>query len=174
MNLSKCPFLQGESLRGEIDRGFITVDISHTIQTVWGLDKLALESVLVGYAREYLSSKAGDSFDIGDGELKLKTSNAPDSPPFRHAMVSFPLPTEFEFILLEKEAKEEITHTDLASDVIDLRDNINAILGEKFGGRLLTLNQERALLDLSRSCNSIEELTYRVSALSGLAKAIDT
>ena len=61
----------------------------------------------------------------------------------------------------------------LASQIVVLRDNINALYGEKFGGWLLSLPQERSLLELFRTCGSQEEFGYRVPSLCTLAISFD-
>jgi len=61
----------------------------------------------------------------------------------------------------------------LPSQIIDLRDSINAIFGERFKGRLLALPQERHLVELFKQCKDHETFAYRVASMGGLATAMN-
>lgn len=154
--------------------GVITIDISRSLQATWGLGKNDLEGILLYYAKDYASSRAEENIPIGNEEYKLSTYNAPDSPPVSPDSIEFKFPYEFEVEITEPIPDQEIPLTELARSIITLRDNINALFGEIYKSRILTLPQERALAELSRPCSSIEEFAFRVSSLSSLATAIET
>jgi len=86
----------------------------------------------------------------------------------------FTFPLEFQVTVPEPDIDVAVDQVDQARDIIDTRDNINAVFGEKYGDRLLTITQERALFELSRPCKTREEFAFRASSLAGLAVAIDT
>jgi len=163
----------GEQSSGDTDSGYITIDVSRTLQSIWGLDQPNLENFLVGFAREYASSKVESSSQLGDEHIQLTSYNAPELPPVDPQTLMFTFPTEFQVTIPEPDREEARSQIDLASGIIDARDNVNAVFGEKYGDRLLSITQERALFELSRPCNSREEFAFRTSSLAGLAVAIN-
>lgn len=164
----------GEPSSGDTDTGLITFDVSRTLQNQWTLDRPNLENVLIGFAQNYASSKVESSSGLGDEYIQLTTYNAPEAPPLDPQTLKFTFPTEFEVTVPEISPDETLDLVEIASDIIDARDNVNAIFGEKYGDRLLAITQERALFELSRQCNTREEFAYRTSSLGGLAIAIET
>lgn len=56
----------------------------------------------------------------------------------------------------------------LADDIITTRDNINALMMNKFKSRLHNLVQERYILDLYRTVGNSEEFTHRISSVANL------
>ena len=60
---------------------------------------------------------------------------------------------------------EDISLLELATNIIDLRDFINAILKERHGEKLFQYAEERDILQMFRSANNIEDFVYRISAL---------
>lgn len=156
------------------DSGYVTVDISRTLSTMWHLDRAGVAPILLEYAKQHLSGKIADSSLSSVEEIQLSSSNAPWEPPFDPSQLPSALPLEFDVHVPEAPPPDEIELATLASQVIDLRDNINALYGERHNTRLLTLPQERALLELSRPCATREEFAFRLSSLCGLATAIDT
>lgn len=132
-----------------------------------------LEAVLVEYAKQHISDQIRDLSLGKDENLELTTYNAPDECPFQPSLKDFYIPTSFDVELHTEMPDLEISEHSLASRIIELRDNVNAIFGEKYNGKLLSLTQERALLELSRSCLSQEEFAYRVISLCELAKSFD-
>jgi hypothetical protein len=167
-------FSGGGPSSGDTDTGHITIDVSRTLQTYWALDRPNLESYLIGYAKDYASSKVESSSDLGDERIQLTSYNAPEKPPLDPQTPMFTFPMEFQVTVLEPDIDEVVNQIDQARDIIDARDNINALFGEKYGDRLLTITQERALFELSRPCKTREEFAFRTSSLAGLAVAIDT
>lgn len=172
--IEPVPFDASEPSSGDTDSGYITIDVSRTLQNLWSLDQSNLENFLVGFAKDYASSKVESSSHLGDEHIQLTSYNAPELPPVDPQTLMFTFPTEFQVTIPEPDVDEAGEHIDLASDIIDIRDNVNAIFGEKFGDRLLAVTQERALFELSRPCKTREDFAFRTSSLAGLAVAIDT
>ncbi len=155
--------------------GKVVVGISQTLETLWGPQVKSVNGVLLGYARQLIEDKLYDGILTNYEEIQLSTYNAPDHPPFDPEMVQPSFDAKYQSpAALEDLTERAAPNQDLASEIIDLRDNINALFGERFGGRILTLPQERSLSELSRTCNSHEEFAYRVASLSGLATSIET
>ncbi|MCJ7633755.1 hypothetical protein MUP77_15375 [Candidatus Bathyarchaeota archaeon] len=155
-------------------KGTVSVNISRTLQSIWNLDQDSLQKVLGVYAKEHLASKVEENSSTGSELLELSTYNAPNEPPFDPATLHFLIPSEFEVEI--PEMKDPITKgaAEQASQIIDLRDAVNAVYGERHGKRLLSLAQERALFELSRRCDTREEFSHRVLSLCGLVISIDS
>jgi hypothetical protein len=157
----------------EIGEGTVKVNISRTLRTVWGLDHVGLEKVLGSYAKDHLVSKVESSSDSDLEEIQLSTYNAPNNPPFDPSQLNHIVPSEFEVDVPDLGNVPNTKSIEIASQIIDLRDTINAIYGERYKTRILSLPQERALFELSRRCDSREEFTHRMASLCALAVSID-
>ncbi len=68
---------------------------------------------------------------------------------------------------------EDTMFLQLASRIIDTRDNINALFHEKHGDKLIAVREERDLLQLFRDATSPEEFFYRVCALANAATGLN-
>jgi len=155
--------------------GEVVVGISRTLETLWKLEPTSVNKVLLAYAGQLIRDKLLDGTLSKREDIQLSTYNsAPDHPPFDPDTVqmsfdvAYPIQPEVERLV------EASPQQALASEIIGFRDSINALFGEKFGGRLLGLPQERSLSELSRPCNSLEEFAFRVASLAGLATSIET
>lgn len=153
--------------------GKIVIGISGTLRSTWHLDEMDLEKALVEFAKQQLRDKLIDGSLGKDEELQLSSYNAPQQCPFNVSGKDYYQKSSFEVDLPDIVSNEKNNKT-IAAKIIDLRDNINAIFGEKFKGRLLALPQERSLSELTRNCESEEEFAFRVSSLCALATAIET
>jgi ERCC4-type nuclease len=74
-----------------------------------------------------------------------------------------------EFAPPQKKLMDNSSLLQLASSIIDARDNINAIFHQKHKEKLLLLNEERDLLQLFRDADSEEQFFFRLSALKNIA-----
>lgn len=157
-----------------IQRGRLVIGISGTLQSMWALAGKELEMVLVEYAKQFIRDKLSERTLSEEEELQLSSSNAPTQPAFDARRIDYYMPTAFEVAVPQLLTTERRADPALAIRIVELRDNINALFSERFGGRLLALPQERALMELLRQCASEEEFTYRVVSMCGLATAIET
>jgi len=153
--------------------GKIVVGISGTLRSMWYLEGMDLEKVLVEFAKQQLHDKLIDGSLGEEEELQLSSFNAPQQCPFNVRGKDYYRNSAFE-VLVPDIVSVDVDINTIAARIIDLRDNINAIFGEKFNGRLLALPQERSLSELTRNCESEEEFAFRVSSLCELATAIET
>ena len=62
----------------------------------------------------------------------------------------------------------------IADNIIELRDNINAIIYNKHRDNLLVLVQERNILNLFRKIDNREQLSYAISTLGNLVTDLNT
>lgn len=72
------------------------------------------------------------------------------------------------------EERPPFARFEVASRIVTLRDAINTLFREQYGGDLLDLLEERSILDLVRECRDEEEFAYRLGSITGLATAFDT
>lgn len=153
--------------------GVIVVAISRWLSTGWGLDKDSLAKVLFEYAKRHIREKVFDRTLGTHEEIELTTSNCPRKCPFDPVRIDMSFGKGYEFPVAQGNPVERADPLGLASQIIDVRDSIHALYGEKFGGRLLGLPSERCLLELFRTCGSQEEFGYRVPSLCTLATSFE-
>jgi hypothetical protein len=158
----------------ETKSGTVLVGISRTLSSMWNLEGENLQRVLFEYAKRHIAAKAEEGSLGGHSELQLTTASAPGECPFNPARIHLDFNKPFQFEIPNSNPIAIAESTALPSQIIDLRDSINAIYGENFGGRLLTLPQERHIIELHKECKGHEDFAYRVASLGGLAIAIST
>jgi len=111
---------------------------------------------------------------VAQTEIQLTSTNAPNRCPFDPNRINLEFEKPIEFILSVENPVSSAEPSSLGFKIVELRDNINAIFGEKFKGRILTIPQERSLVELFKGCKEHEDFAYRVASLSGLVTAIDS
>jgi hypothetical protein len=152
--------------------GTIRVGISGTLSSCWDIDQEELRKVLFEYGQRRIVDKVLESTLGGREELELTTANTPTKCPFDPARIKVLFDSAMEFPLQPEPNIATGHFPETAADIIDLRDNINALFGERFKGRLLDLPQERFLLELFLTCTRREDLAFRIAALGALALSI--
>jgi len=170
------PFI-GKDKKEEIDNtlyGRIVVGISGTLQSMWQLEGINLKKVLVELAKKHITNKLLDGSITEKEEILHTTYNSPNECPISFYEIDYHQVSSFTVSIPEITDSRFESAVALSANIIDLRDNINAIFGEKFGGRLLALPQERALNELSRQCENEAEFSFRVVSLCSLVVAIET
>jgi len=153
--------------------GNIIVGISRSLQKAWNLYDINLKKALVELAKYHIQDKITDGVLEDEEELQLTTYNSPEKCPFDYRRIDSNIASEFQ-VNIPRKTKHYEDGVLRMSKIISLRDNINALFGEKYGGKLFSLPQERSLLGLSRNCETEEEFAFLVSALCELVKAINT
>jgi hypothetical protein len=113
--------------------GLFTIGVTGTLQAMWGLGDQTLEGVLLAYTKDQISSRLHNGYLLPEEEVQLSSTNAPPEPPFDLTQVDNVLPTEFEVDVPSPPPTIEGAPTDVAGEIVDLRDNVNAIFSEKFG-----------------------------------------
>lgn len=154
-------------------QGQIIIGISGTLETMWGLNRDGLQKVLFEYGKRHLETMISEGAMVERTEVQLTTASAPKQCPFDPKRINILLGTPFEFLLPSENPLAGAKPSSLAFQIVDLRDSINAIFGEKYKERLLTLPQERHLVELFKSCDTHEKFAYRVASLGGLVTAIE-
>jgi hypothetical protein len=154
-----------------IDSRHATVTSSGTLQAVWGQNDSQMRQSAATAATSFILTTVASQGSLDDLEIiKLTTYSAPETPPkgpqaLPGAIIAVP----------EREAvKEERPNMSfLSDDIAEVRDQINALSRDMFGGRLLELPQERAILDIYKPAESPEEFRSRVQSLAGMCTAVN-
>jgi hypothetical protein len=148
----------------------LDVHTSGTLQTVWGKTDAQMSTYSgTSAASHVLDLAKKNSLDAVNEPLLLNTYTAPKVPPESPRLEPGVL------IRLDEtpSAPEPRTLSFLSEDVSELRDQINALSKDLWGGRLLLLSQERPLFDMYKAANTAEEFRARVQSLGIIAKDLD-
>lgn len=144
----------------------IKVFISGTMEAVW-LDRqpnINFIKVCYEYAKRELIQKVKDGIIQDHQELEIMSTNYPNECPFQSDRIVMEVGTFNDFEVSER-VMEDVSLIQLASNIIDLRDFVNAIMKERHGKKLIEYTEERDILQMFRGANNIEDFVYRVSAL---------
>lgn len=152
----------------------IVVGISRTLEAIWNLSKDNLRKILFEYAKRHINARAVEKTLGGKSEIQLTTYSAPNQCPFDPDLINIDLKNPMQVNIPSENPIAKSEPASLASQIIDLRDSINAIFGEVAGGCILALPQERHLVELFKDCNDHEAFAYRVASIGGLATAINS
>ncbi|HZK70555.1 MAG TPA: hypothetical protein VFD03_03415 [Clostridia bacterium] len=151
----------------------IRVGISGTLNACWGLSEDNLIKVLFEFAKRNLQNKLKEGTLGEHEELVFTTANIDSSkPPFDPDRIDYP-GKGIHVIMPAIQIEKNLPQLELASRIIDLRDNINAIFKERHKKSLLILPQERGLVELMKNADSQEEFMYRLSALATLSSSLN-
>ena len=148
----------------------IKVGISGTMEAAWLARQKNIEFIKVcyEYGKRELIQKVKDGIIQEYQEYEITSLNHPHKCPFQSDKINYHGGAYFDFEVGDK-IMEDISLLQMASNIIDFRDFINSILKERHGKKLFLLAEERDLLQLFRSANTIEEFVYRISALKSFA-----
>jgi hypothetical protein len=147
----------------------IKVGATRSLVACWNLDNNDLIKVLFEYGKRHIIQKLKDGALSAEEELLLSTSTAEVPCFFDPSRIPNPTGTTVEVDLGGVSFMEDQTFLQLASLIIDHRDNINAIFSSIHKERLILLNEERDLLQLFRDASNSEEFFYRICALANAA-----
>lgn len=166
-------FIGTPEQESKTQNGSVLVSISYTLLSIWELEGENLRKVLFEYAKRHIIKKAEENALGGDSNLDLTSNVYPRECPYNPQRIVIEFNHPINIAVPEENPMSSAENSALPSQIIDLRDNINAIFGEKFKGRLLTLPQERHLVELFKQCKDHESFAYRVASIGGLATAIN-
>jgi hypothetical protein len=155
--------------RSETLHGKLFVGITIELNINWHLKDEELLKVLFEYGKRHIIQKIKDGTLSKREELLLTTSNSPENCPFDTSRIPHPNGAKFEIEVSEEKIMENPEFQQLASLIIDTRDNINAIFHQKHKENLILLKEERDLLQFFRNATSQEEFFFRVCALRNAA-----
>jgi hypothetical protein len=131
------------------------------------------EKILLEYGRQWIAEKIREGALAQYEERLIMSRDLKDLP----ALEIHNLPTveEAEFIIEQSNSTvmEEINASQLGSLIVDNRHFVNTIFLEKYGEVLLTLPQERNVVDFFKSANSEDEFGMRVISLGSSAREMN-
>lgn len=151
----------------------VTVGATGTLVSCWGLSGEDLINVLFEYGRRHVAQKFEDGALSGHEELLLSTSSVEIPYPYDPSRIPNPIGSKFEVEFGKSAIMENQNYLQLASSIIDSRDNINAIFSSTHKEKLLLVNEERDLLQFFRDVSTQEEFFFRICALSNAATALN-
>jgi len=155
--------------KSETFYGELLVGITIELNIDWRLDDKEMPKILFEYGKRHLVQKVKDGSISDKEELLLATSNSPDECPYDVAAIENPDGAKVEIEVGEEKIMENLSLRQLASSIIDRRDNINAIFHQEHKRKLIELLEERDLLQFFRDAQSQEEFSYRLCALRNAA-----
>jgi hypothetical protein len=148
----------------------IKVGVNGTLAAIWkkqsGISEHGLLKVLFEFARRDITQKIMDGILSATEEILLTTDNTTGKCPFAPSHIPDPDNYELEVEIPAVPIASGKGELEIASRIIDTRDNINALFRAKHGDQLLLLRNERSLLELLRQANNQEEFVYRLSSLA--------
>lgn len=147
----------------------IKVVVSRTLASCWNFNDGQLHRVLFEYGKRYIIQKLRDGTLRKDEELDLHTANAELPCPFDPSRIENPINAVVELKTTNKKIMEDFSLLQIASAIIDTRDNINAIFNYKHKEKLIILSEERDLLQFFRDAESSEDFFFRLCALANAA-----
>ena len=147
----------------------ITVVVSRTLASCWDFTDDQLHRVMFEYGKRHIVQKVRDGTLGESEELDLHTRNVELPCPFDPGRIENPINAEVKIESTDKKLMEDSTFLQIASAIIDARDNINAIFNVGNKDKLIVLTEERDLLQFFRDAESMEDFSYRLCALANAA-----
>jgi len=151
----------------------IKVGGTRSLLACWDLNEADLIKVLFEYGKRHIVQKLKDGTLSDEEELLLSTSTAEVPCPFDPSRIQSPTGTTIEVDTGGASFMKDQAFLQLASSIIDTRDNINAIFSSIHKEKLITLNEERDLLQFFRDASTPEEFFYRICALANAATSFN-
>ena len=147
----------------------ITVVVSYSLSSSWNFTDDQQHRVMFEYAKRHIIQKIRDGTLRKSEELDLYTYNVELPCPFDPDRIENPINAEINIESTDKKLMEDYSFLQIASAIIDARDNINAIFNHLYNEKLIILTQERDLLQLFRDAESEGDFFYRMCALANAA-----
>lgn len=147
----------------------ITVVVSGTLAFCWNFNDDQQHRVMFEYAKRHIIQKVRDGTLRRTEELDLHTRNVELPCPFDPDRIENPINAEVKIESTDKKLMEDYSFLQIASGIIDARDNINAIFNLFYNDKLFILTEERDLLQFFRDAESEEDFFYRLCALANAA-----
>ncbi len=155
----------------------VKATISGSLAITWGVqiwqpseNYRDLMKLLFMYVLEEVKTKYTEGTLNDFEEIVLMTTNHPQKRIYDINQIPEVNGYE-EIIIMENDLKpisEEIKENQLAGEIIQYRDLINALVYQKFSEKLIELDQERNLIEFFKPATSNEEFTYRIASLGSL------
>jgi len=156
----------------------IDVEMSETKAAIWDLispnKQTDLIKILFEYGKRELIQKIKDSISETENSLRIYSHTHTESKcPFNPDKIDMNKGDKYKITIPDKTFAQRLEAGVIASSIITKRDEINALFKKKFNDKLLLLNQERNLLDLFKSADSIEEFSHRITSIGNLVISLN-
>lgn len=164
--------------KDENSEHWIRITLSQFAILGWGFGEIIDDRVIIKiafpFAIELISEKVKDG-TLKDFEEKI-ISRGIDTMPYPYDLdkINRIEGYEIDFPQEEFDIGRRIETNIIADSIIELRDNINALVYSKSKDILLKLGQERNILSLFRKIDNREQFTYAISTLGNLVNDINT
>lgn len=163
------------------DKNKIKVGISGVLQAVWNhqlkgqfFEEKNFVNILFQYGKDKVIEKLKEGTLNKIEEVELLSTTHPKCLYDDLDSLIEPTDTILEVDIGQKKLTQQIEENKLAALIIEVRDVINAKFYEIYKERLLTINEERNLLDFFKSANTEEEFSHRISSLGNISKNINS
>ena len=164
-------------LKDEIWDSWFKVTLTRYALIQWGLlDNLDTEKLIkltFPFAIKWISERVKDRTLKEFEEKIISTEDKINPYPFDIQKIKKVEGYEIEFSDNNIDIGTRIQTNILADSIIELRDNINALIYSKHRDNLLKLNQERNILNLFRRIENGEQFSYAISTLGNLVNDIN-
>lgn len=144
----------------------------------WGLlenlDEEKLIRLTFPFAIKWISERVKDGTLKEFEEKIISTEDNINPYPFDIKKINKIEGYEIKFSGNNNDIGTRIQTNKLADSIIELRDNINALIYTKHKDSLLKLNQERNILSLFRKIENSEQFSYAISTLGNLVNDINS
>lgn len=163
--------------KDEISEHWIRITLTQFAILGWGFGEIHDNKLLIKisfpFAIEMISEKVKDG-TLKEFEEKI-ISRGTDTMPYPYDIdkISVIEGYEIEFPEEDIDIGKRIETNKLADSIIELRDNINALIYSKNHDVLLKLGQERNILYLFRRIDNNEQFAYAISTLGNLVNDIN-
>jgi len=148
----------------------LDIEVSGTLQAVWGQNDKELAITSVSSGTSHILDLAGNNQLTDIEPYKLNTYTAPKVPP---TIPVSGVGAVFPIVETEHEIPLGGEMSFLSDDISEVRDQINALSNNLWGGRVLLLSQERPLFDMYKPSNTTEEFQTRIQSLGIVVKDLN-
>jgi hypothetical protein len=164
--------------KDEVSEHWIRITLTQFAILGWGFGGISDNNLLIKvafpFAIEMISEKVKDG-TLKEFEEKI-ISRGTDTMPYPYDLDKISVIEGYEIAFPEEDIDigRRIETNKLADSIIELRDNINALIYSKKNEILLKLGQERNILYLFRRIDNREQFTFAISTLGNLVNDINT
>lgn len=148
-----------------------TIDFSIKVgisEAMWNLDNDEVAKVLFEFGKREIIQKIRDGTIDRENEYWIFSNTHPNTCPYDPSRIELKEGVSFEVEIPDKYLMQNDKEIKIASSIVTTRDHINALFKDKYGDKLILLDQERNLMELFHAVKSEKEFSYAITALGNL------
>jgi len=107
--------------------GDVTIGISRTLASMWGLENQNLQKVLFEYGKRHIETMVSQKALSEKSEIRLTSTNTPQKCPFDPSRINVEFGVPFEFRQPTESTLAKAQESSLPFQIVTTRDNINAV-----------------------------------------------